>query len=151
MKSLKTMPKLVLAGGIAMSSLSMIPLNTGAESVPTTQNASQQSSYSVMFTEANHNQTVSIKKGQTFAIQLPALPLYFGSPSWSLDHLNKNISFMKEDVQDAIPGSTGKRVYVFKATSTGTTKIQFRHKSDWAGQPPYTSEPKFVLTVNVTN
>ncbi|MHB0802853.1 protease inhibitor I42 family protein [Bacillus thuringiensis] len=151
MESLKNMSKLVLVGGIAMSSLAMMPLHTGAESVPTTQATNQQVSYSAMFTEANHNQTVSIKKGQTFAIQLPALPFYFGSPSWSLDPLNKNISFMKEDVQNPIPGSTGTRIYVFKAAATGTTKIQFRHKSDWAGQPPYTSEPKFWLTVHVEN
>lgn len=148
MKSLKTMPKLLLAGGIAISSLAMVPINTGAESVSNTQTANQQVSYSTMFTEANHNQTVSIKKGETFAIQLPALPFYFNSPRWSLDSINHHVSFLKEDVKDPIPGSTGTRIYVFKANTSGITKIQFR-KIAPMDNPTHKPEPVFWLTVKV--
>lgn len=149
MKVAKNTSKLVLSMGIAVSSIAIAPLTSGAESFSTTQTTGQPDLFPILFTEANHNQTVVIKKGQPFSIQLSALPFYFGSPHWSLDPINHNVSFLDEIITNPIPGSTGTRTFTFKANTEGTTKIQFRHKTKVAEQSPYVSAPKFWLTIHI--
>ncbi|MHB0802231.1 hypothetical protein PVK73_22150 [Bacillus thuringiensis] len=70
-----------------------------------------------------------------------------------------NVSLVADYTQNVDPGSdetgptaggpgSAKKMYVFKATSAGATKIQVRQQSHWDGHTD-TSEPIFWVTVKV--
>ncbi|MHB0803632.1 hypothetical protein PVK73_30805, partial [Bacillus thuringiensis] len=124
MKSLRTMSKLVLVGGIAMSSLSIIPLHTSAASVLATQTMNQESSYAAIFTEDDYNKNVSVKKGEIFAVQLENK--YRSGNGFLAIDINDMIPFIKEDMD--VP--SGSQRFVFQADSVGTTTLQIRQVTD---------------------
>lgn len=138
MKSLRTMSKLVLVGGIAMSSLSIIPLHTSAASVLATQTMNQESSYAAIFTEDDYNKNVSVKKGEIFAVQLENK--YRSGNGFLAIDINDMIPFIKEDMD--VP--SGSQRFVFQADSVGTTTLQIRQVTD------STEDIIFSLTVTVT-
>lgn len=138
MKSLRTMSKLVLVGGIAMSSLSIIPLHTSAASVLATQTMNQESSYAAIFTEDDYNKNVSVKKGEIFAVQLENK--YRSGNGFLAIDINDMIPFIKEDMD--VP--SGSQRFVFQADSVGTTTLQIRQVTD------STEDIIFLLTVTVT-
>lgn len=138
MKSLRTMSKLVLVGGIAMSGLSIIPLHTSAASVLATQTMNQESSYAAIFTEDDYNKNVSVKKGEIFAVQLENK--YRSGNGFLAIDINDMIPFIKEDMD--VP--SGSQRFVFQADSVGTTTLQIRQVTD------STEDIIFSLTVTVT-
>ncbi|MGG0443472.1 hypothetical protein ABEZ87_03995 [Bacillus mycoides] len=149
MKSLKTMPKLLLAGDIARSSLSIVSLNRGAEFISITKTMNKVTEEpSVIFREDSfpgrgEYLTKSIKKGTTFAIQLEESDR--PGVVFTLDPAYKHISLITNYRSNE---GNRKHTFVFKADSLGMTDIILL--SSKPGDP-YRLEFKYKIRINVVD
>ncbi|HFK1812048.1 TPA: protease inhibitor I42 family protein [Bacillus cereus] len=147
----KNIFNLLLAGGVIMSCLASTPVNADAATTSATQSTNYIANYAAIFTESSHNKTVSIKKGETFAIRL-----YENGPStgfvWKLDPIQKNISLETDYIENIDPGnvkppgSGAPHMFVFKAHSIGITQIKLKHVQPWMNIPNY----EYKININIT-
>ncbi|MEK4418635.1 protease inhibitor I42 family protein [Bacillus sp. FSL K6-0268] len=153
----KTIKDFLFVSGVVVSSLTIIPLNLSAESVLTTEtmNYLDKAPYSAIFTEASHNKTFSIKKGETFAIRLQENPT--AGYVWMLDPMKQNISLITNYIENIDPlseengpigvGRGGLHTFVFKGDSLGMNKIQLKYARPWETEPIH----EYTLKINVIN
>jgi inhibitor of cysteine peptidase len=96
--------------------------------------------------------TISVKNGETFAIELPSNAST--GYSWDLHLQSGQASLVKQNFVSSAPpgrkgrvGAGGTSVYVYKADAAGTIEIDAEYKRAWETGTPAAKTCQFHVTV----
>ena len=84
--------------------------------------------------------TISVKKGETFTVELDSNPST--GYGWDLQLTAGKASLVKQDFRSSTPpgsmicGAGGTEIYTYKAEEMGTIELNADYKRSWEKNPP---------------